>query len=31
LMPSKQGPWTTVRVPLKPAPKRLRDMLKERG
>ena len=31
LMPSKQGPWTSVRVPLKPAPKRLRDMLKERG
>jgi L-lactate dehydrogenase complex protein LldF len=31
LMPSKQGPWTTVRVPLKPAPKRLRDMLRERG
>ena len=31
LMPAKQGPWTTVRVPLKPAPKRLRDMLKERG
>ena len=30
LMPSKQGPWTSVRVPLKPAPKRLRDMLKER-
>jgi len=31
LMPANQGPWTTVRVPLKPAPKRLRDMLKERG
>ena len=31
LMPSKQGPWTSVRVPLKPAPKRLRDMLRERG
>jgi len=31
LMPSKQGPWTSVRVALKPAPKRLRDMLKERG
>ncbi|UCV10430.1 iron-sulfur cluster-binding protein [Dechloromonas denitrificans] len=31
LMPSKQGPWTSVRVPLKPAPKRLRDMLKERA
>ena len=30
LMPSNQGPWTSVRVPLKPAPKRLRDMLKER-
>ena len=31
LMPSKQGAWTSVRVPLKPAPKRLRDLLKERG
>ncbi len=31
LMPSNQGPWTSVRVPLKPAPKRLRDMLRERG
>ena len=31
LMPSKQGPWTSVRMPLKPAPKRLRDMLKERA
>ena len=31
LMPSKQGPWTSVRTPLKPAPKRLRDMLKERA
>ncbi|HQU79574.1 MAG TPA: LutB/LldF family L-lactate oxidation iron-sulfur protein [Azonexus sp.] len=31
LMPSNQGPWTSVRVPLKPAPKRLRDLLKERG
>lgn len=31
LIPSDQGAWTTVRVPLKPAGKRLRDMLKERG
>lgn len=31
LMPSRQGAWTTVRVPLRPAPKRLRDMLRERG
>ena len=31
LVPSDQGPWTTVRVPLKPAPKRLRDMLRERS
>ena len=31
LMPSRQGAWTSVRVPLRPAPKRLRDMLKERG
>ena len=31
LMPANQGPWTTVRTPLKPAPKRLRDLLKERA
>ena len=31
LTPSKQGPWTTVRTPLKPASKRLRDLLKERA
>ena len=31
LMPSNQGAWTSVRVPLKPASKRLRDMLRERG
>ena len=31
LVPSNQGPWTSVRVPLKPAAKRLRDILKERG
>jgi L-lactate dehydrogenase complex protein LldF len=31
LMPAKQGPWTSVRVPLRPAPKRLRDLLKERA
>jgi L-lactate dehydrogenase complex protein LldF len=30
LTPSKQGPWTSVRTPLKPAPKRLRDLLRER-
>ena len=31
LTPSNQGPWTSVRTPLKPAPKRLRDLLKERA
>jgi L-lactate dehydrogenase complex protein LldF len=31
LMPANQGPWTTVRTPLKPAPKRLRDLLRERA
>jgi L-lactate dehydrogenase complex protein LldF len=31
LMPSRQGPWTSVRTPLKPAPKRLRDLLGERS
>ncbi|MFZ2368323.1 MAG: LutB/LldF family L-lactate oxidation iron-sulfur protein [Azonexus sp.] len=31
LMPSNQGPWTSVRMPLRPAPRRLRDMLKDRG
>lgn len=31
LMPSRQGAWTTVREPLRPAPKRLRDQLKERN
>ena len=31
LTPSRQGPWTTVRTPLKPASKRLRDLLKERA
>ena len=31
LVPARQGAWTSVRVPLKPAPKRLRDMLRERG
>ena len=30
LTPSKQGPWTSVRTPVKPAPKRLRDLLRER-
>jgi L-lactate dehydrogenase complex protein LldF len=31
LTPSNQGPWTSVRTPLKPAPKRLRDLLKEKA
>jgi L-lactate dehydrogenase complex protein LldF len=31
LTPSRQGPWTAVRTPLKPAPKRLRDLLKEKA
>jgi L-lactate dehydrogenase complex protein LldF len=30
LLPANQGPWTSVRVPLKPAPRRLRDMVKDR-
>ena len=30
LTPSRQGAWTSVRTPLKPAPKRLRDMVRER-
>ena len=30
LSPSDQGAWTRSRVPLVPAPKRLRDLLKER-
>ena len=30
LTPSQQGGWTRVRTPLKPAPKRMRDLLKER-
>jgi L-lactate dehydrogenase complex protein LldF len=30
LAPARQGAWTSVRVPLKPAPRRLRDMIKER-
>ena len=29
--PARQGAWTSVRVPLRPAPRRLRDMLRERG
>ena len=28
LTPAQQGAWTSVRVPLKPAPRRLRDQLK---
>jgi len=30
LTPRRQGAWTTVRTPLQPAPKRLRDLLKDR-
>jgi L-lactate dehydrogenase complex protein LldF len=30
LTPRRQGGWTSVRTPLQPAPKRLRDLLKER-
>jgi L-lactate dehydrogenase complex protein LldF len=29
LSPVEQGAWTQSRTPLKPAPKRLRDLLKE--
>ena len=31
LTPTHQGGWTQSRTPLKPAPKRLRDLLAERG
>jgi len=31
LTPSHQGPWTSVRTPLNPAPKRLRDLLKDKA
>jgi L-lactate dehydrogenase complex protein LldF len=31
LVPKRQGGWTSVRTPLQPAPKRLRDLLKERN
>ena len=31
LLPARQGGWTSVRTPLRPAPKRLRDLLKERA
>jgi len=31
LTPTNQGAWTRSRTPLKPAPKRLRDLLAERG
>jgi L-lactate dehydrogenase complex protein LldF len=31
LTPANQGAWTSVRTPLKPAPKRLRDLLRERA
>jgi L-lactate dehydrogenase complex protein LldF len=30
LSPTDQGAWTRCRTPLKPAPKRLRDLLKEK-
>jgi len=30
LAPRRQGAWTTVREPLQPAPRRLRDLLRER-
>ena len=30
LTPGKQGGWTSVRTPLTPAPKRLRDLLKDK-
>jgi L-lactate dehydrogenase complex protein LldF len=30
LSPTDQGAWTRSRTPLKPAPKRLRDLLRER-
>jgi len=30
LSPSKQGGWTAARTPLTPAPRRLRDMVKDR-
>jgi L-lactate dehydrogenase complex protein LldF len=30
LSPTEQGAWTRCRTPLKPAPKRLRDLLKEK-
>ncbi len=31
LTPRRQGGWTSVRTPLQPAPKRLRDLLKDRN
>ncbi|HLO62087.1 MAG TPA: LutB/LldF family L-lactate oxidation iron-sulfur protein [Azonexus sp.] len=31
LTPRKQAGWTSVRTPLQPAPKRLRDLIKERN
>jgi L-lactate dehydrogenase complex protein LldF len=31
LLPAHQGAWTSVREPLRPAPQRLRDRLKERN
>jgi L-lactate dehydrogenase complex protein LldF len=31
LTPRRQAGWTSVRTPLQPAPKRLRDLIKERN
>ena len=31
LTPRKQAGWTSVRTPMQPAPKRLRDLIKERN
>jgi L-lactate dehydrogenase complex protein LldF len=31
LTPRSQGAWTSCRVPMKPAPRRLRDLLAARG
>ncbi|MCE1182771.1 MAG: LutB/LldF family L-lactate oxidation iron-sulfur protein [Rhodocyclales bacterium] len=30
LTPTRQGPWTSVRTPLQPAPRRLRDLLADK-
>ena len=31
LTPRRQAGWTSVRTPIQPAPKRLRDLIKERN